>query len=86
PSARGGAADAVPYLAEVGEIWREVLGMPEIGPDEDLFDLGGHSLSITQIIAKVRERMDVELSFDVFFDDPTITGIAAEVARLREEA
>ncbi|WP_030507014.1 condensation domain-containing protein [Microbispora rosea] len=86
PSARGGATDAVPYLAEVGEIWREVLGMPEIGPDEDLFDLGGHSLSITQIIAKVRERMDVELSFDVFFDDPTITGIAAEVARLREEA
>ncbi|WP_372974667.1 phosphopantetheine-binding protein [Microbispora sp. GKU 823] len=60
--------------------------MPEIGPDEDLFDLGGHSLSITQIIAKVRERMDVELSFDVFFDDPTINGIAAEVARLREEA
>ncbi len=86
PSARAGEADAVPYLAEVGEIWREVLGMPEIGPDEDLFDLGGHSLSITQIIAKVRERMDVELSFDVFFDEPTINGIAAEVARLREEA
>ncbi|MGI5157091.1 condensation domain-containing protein [Microbispora sp. CA-102843] len=83
---RGGEADAAPYLVEVGEIWREVLGMPEIGPDEDLFDLGGHSLSITQIIAKVRERMDVELSFDVFFDEPTITGIAAEVARLREEA
>ncbi|WP_182905583.1 condensation domain-containing protein [Microbispora sp. H13382] len=81
-----GEADAGPFLAEVGEIWREVLGMPEIGLDEDLFDLGGHSLSITQIIAKVRERMDVELSFDVFFDEPTITGIAAEVARLREEA
>ncbi|GGO23354.1 hypothetical protein GCM10010116_47060 [Microbispora rosea subsp. aerata] len=86
PAAAGGGADAAPYLAEVGEIWREVLGMPEIGPDEDLFDLGGHSLSITQIIAKVRERMDVELSFDVFFDEPTIAGIAAEVARLREEA
>ncbi|MGW5265606.1 condensation domain-containing protein [Microbispora sp. NPDC004025] len=86
PAAATGAADAGPFLAEVGEIWREVLGMPEIGPDEDLFDLGGHSLSITQIIAKVRERMDVELSFDVFFDEPTITGIAAEVARLREEA
>ncbi|WP_432921788.1 condensation domain-containing protein [Microbispora sp. CA-135349] len=85
-ASRADEADAAPYLAEVGEIWREVLGMPEIGPDEDLFDLGGHSLSITQIIAKVRERMDVELSFDVFFDEPTITGIAAEVARLREEA
>lgn len=82
-AATGGA---VPYLAEVGEIWREVLGLPEIGPDDDLFDLGGHSLSITQIIAKVRERMNVELSFDVFFDEPTINGIAAEVARLREEA
>ncbi|WP_169946182.1 condensation domain-containing protein [Microbispora sp. H11081] len=86
PAGAGGDADATPYLAEVAEIWREVLGMPEIGPDEDLFDLGGHSLSITQIIAKVRERMDAELSFDVFFDEPTIAGIAAEIARLREEA
>jgi amino acid adenylation domain-containing protein len=70
----------------VRAIWCEVLKLDDVGDDEDLFDLGGHSLSITQIIAKVRERMDVELSFDVFFDEPTITGIAAEIARLREEA
>ncbi|WP_182880592.1 condensation domain-containing protein [Microbispora sp. H10949] len=83
---RAGEADATPYLAEVAEIWSEVFKRPGIGPDEDLFDLGGHSLTIVEIIAKVRERMDVELSFDLFFDEPTIAGVAAEVALLREEA
>ncbi len=77
--------EAVPYVEEVGEIWCEVLGRTGIGPDEDLFDLGGHSLSITQIIAKVRERLDVELPFDVFFDAPTIAGVAEEIARMKEE-
>ncbi|GAA4195014.1 condensation domain-containing protein [Microbispora amethystogenes] len=83
---RTGEADATPYLTEVAEIWSEVFKRPDIGPDEDLFDLGGHSLTIVEIIAKVRERMDVELSFDLFFDEPTIAGVAAEVALLREEA
>ncbi|MFF4776937.1 condensation domain-containing protein [Microtetraspora fusca] len=78
------AGEVLPYAREVGEIWCEVLGR-DVGPDEDLFDLGGHSLSITEIIAKVRERLYVELSFDVFFDAPTINGVAEEIARLKEE-
>ncbi|WP_067171720.1 condensation domain-containing protein [Microtetraspora niveoalba] len=80
------AGEAPPYAREMGEIWCEVLRREAIGPDEDLFELGGHSLSITEIIAKVRERLDVELSFDVFFDAPTINGVAEEIARLKEEA
>ncbi|GGS71601.1 hypothetical protein GCM10010156_33160 [Planobispora rosea] len=78
----GGSA----VLEEVLEIWREVLGFDDIAPDDDLFDLGGHSLSITQIIARVRDRMGVELSFEVFIDTPTAAGVAAEADRLREEA
>ncbi|GAA3445992.1 condensation domain-containing protein [Planomonospora venezuelensis] len=84
--ASGSAAGGSRVVDEVVEIWREVLGMDDIGPDDDLFDLGGHSLSITQIIAKVRDRMGVELSFEVFIDTPTAAGVAADVDRLREEA
>ncbi|WP_406313216.1 condensation domain-containing protein [Streptosporangium sp. NBC_01639] len=70
-------------LGEVEAIWREVLGVDEIEPDDDLFDLGGHSLTITQIIARVRDRMGVELPFDVFIDTPTVVGVAEEIARSR---
>ncbi|MFC4062861.1 condensation domain-containing protein [Planomonospora corallina] len=87
-TAPAGAASAggSPVVDEVLEIWREVLGFDDITPDDDLFDLGGHSLSITQIIARVRDRMGVELSFEVFIDTPTAAGVAADVERLREEA
>lgn len=72
-----------PVTAQVREIWQEILRLDDIGLDEDLYDLGGHSLTITQIIARTRRRLGVEVSLDVFFDNPTIAGVAEEVTRLR---
>ncbi|GAB1816916.1 hypothetical protein HerbRD11066_00800 [Herbidospora sp. RD11066] len=63
----------------IREIWQEVLGIDEIGDDEDLFDLGGHSLTITQIIARMRKRLGVEVPLDVFFDTPTIAGVVEAI-------
>ncbi|WP_329425124.1 condensation domain-containing protein [Streptosporangium sp. NBC_01495] len=75
-----------PITTEVREIWQEILRLDDIGLDEDLYDLGGHSLTITQIIARTRRRLGVEVSLDVFFDNPTIAGLVEEVTRLRGEA
>jgi acyl carrier protein len=61
-----------------------VLRLDDIGPDEDLFDLGGHSLTITQIAVRIRKRLGVDVPLDVFFDTPTIDGVAAAIADLRE--
>ncbi|MER5424811.1 phosphopantetheine-binding protein [Streptosporangium roseum] len=72
-----------PVIAQVREIWQEILRIDDIGLEEDLYDLGGHSLTITQIIARTRRRLGVEVSLDVFFDNPTISGLAEEVTRLR---
>ncbi|MER7444431.1 non-ribosomal peptide synthetase/MFS transporter [Micromonospora avicenniae] len=36
-------------------IWSEVLGVPTLGIDDDFFDLGGHSMLATQVVAKVRK-------------------------------
>ncbi|MGV9328732.1 condensation domain-containing protein [Streptosporangium sandarakinum] len=69
--------------AEVTAIWRELLGVDEIEPDDDLFDLGGHSLTITQIISRVRDRYGVELSFELFIDTPTVAGVTGEIAGSR---
>ncbi|MFC7761528.1 non-ribosomal peptide synthetase [Catellatospora bangladeshensis] len=66
---------------QVYEIWREVLGHGEIGPDDDLFDLGGHSLTVTKIAARMRRRLGVDLPLHVFFDTPTINGVVAAAGR-----
>ena len=66
-------------------IWQEVLRSDRIGPDAPLFDLGGHSLTIMQIISRIQDALGVEVPFDVFFDTPTIDGVAACVEELRQE-
>ncbi|MEV4510912.1 amino acid adenylation domain-containing protein [Dactylosporangium sp. NPDC049525] len=81
-AADGGTGDET--TATVTGIWQEVLRIDDIGPDEDLFDLGGHSLTITQIAVRIRKRLGVDVPLDVFFDTPTIDGVVAAIAELRE--
>lgn len=86
PDARPAGGPSGDLLTEVGRICREVLELDdeaEIGTGDDLFDLGGHSLTITQITARIRELAGVDVSLDAVFDDPTIGGIVAEIGRLR---
>ncbi|GAA0392821.1 hypothetical protein Acor_62950 [Acrocarpospora corrugata] len=80
PAAPAAPATGVSPEAAVAEIWAEVLGMDGIDPEESLFDLGGHSLTIAQIAARIRDRFDVDVPFYAFFDTPTIAGIAAVVS------
>jgi acyl carrier protein len=73
-----GAGDAE-LAAQVRGIWEEVLKIAPIADTDDLFDLGGHSLTITQIIARMRKNLNIDVSMDVFFDDPTINGVVDAV-------
>ncbi|MEV4490018.1 amino acid adenylation domain-containing protein [Micromonospora coxensis] len=70
------APEYVGAAAQMHDIWCEVLGRTSIGPDDDIFDLGGHSLTMARIAARVRERMDVDLPLSAFFDAPTIRGLS----------
>ncbi|RBQ14744.1 hypothetical protein DP939_38885 [Spongiactinospora rosea] len=66
-------------VGEVAAIWEEVLGISPIGPHDDIFDLGAHSLTITQIIARMRKRLKIEVPLDAFFETPTIAGVLQAV-------
>ncbi|MEU4565179.1 amino acid adenylation domain-containing protein [Micromonospora sp. NPDC023956] len=79
------AADADPLVELLREIWQDVLKIPDIGPHEDLFDLGGHSLTITRISGRITQRLGVEVPLDAFFDTPTIAEIAEIIRQSGEE-
>jgi acyl transferase domain-containing protein len=79
------AAVAEPAAGEAGngslraalhELWVEALGHPEVGEDDDFFDLGGNSLSAIQLMSNIQERFGVELSVAVLFERPTVSLIA----------
>jgi amino acid adenylation domain-containing protein len=60
----------------VAGIWEEVLGVARVGIHDDFFELGGHSLLATQVISRLREALQVELSLLSLFDAPTIAELA----------
>jgi amino acid adenylation domain-containing protein len=89
---------SVPYAAPSNEcearlaaIWSEVLGLEDVGTDDNFFDLGGDSLSAMRILARVRNGLHAEVSFNEFYEAPTIAALALLVrlypeAKLEQEA
>ena len=61
------------------KIWQEVLKLETIGIENNFFDLGGHSLLATQIISRVREILEVEVSIGSLFAHPTIAVLAKQI-------
>ncbi len=61
------------------DTWQEFLGVEPVGIHDDFFQLGGHSLLGTQVLARLRERYKVNLSLRIIFDAPTPAQLAQRV-------
>ncbi len=56
----------------VAGIWCEVLRLPAINRKGNFFNLGGHSLLVTQVLARVRDYLKIELPVRSLFESPTL--------------
>jgi hypothetical protein len=66
-------------------VWCDVLGVTELGVDDNFFALGGSSLLMTQIVARVRQGWNLELPVRSIYHAPTVATFAAEIDRVRRE-
>ncbi|HEX2204796.1 MAG TPA: amino acid adenylation domain-containing protein [Longimicrobium sp.] len=82
-AARHYLAPRTPAEETVAAIWAEVLGVERVGADESFFALGGHSLTATRVLMRVRRAFGVQPSMRAFFDHPTVAELAATVEEMR---
>jgi amino acid adenylation domain-containing protein len=71
-----------PIERQVTEVLSSLLKRPDVALDDNFFMLGGHSLLGTQLIIRLRELFDVDLSLLTLFDNPTARSLSAAVERL----
>jgi amino acid adenylation domain-containing protein len=68
----GGSSPRGPVEEIVAGIWAEVLKLPAIGRADNFFNLGGHSLLVTNVIMRVRDILKVEVPIRSLFESPTV--------------
>jgi amino acid adenylation domain-containing protein/FkbH-like protein len=67
---------------ELTRIWEEVLGIEQIGIEDQFFDLGGHSLLAVRVAARIEKTFGRKLRLATIFRALTIEQLAAVI---REE-
>ncbi len=72
-------------LAAILDIWKDLLGTADIAPSDNFFNLGGHSLMGTMMIARIRERLGVTLSLRNVFEAQTPARLAELVQIVSEK-
>ncbi|MEK2490877.1 amino acid adenylation domain-containing protein [Kitasatospora purpeofusca] len=82
----GGTATAVE--AGVAQLWSELLGVEEVGPDDDFFDLGGNSLLAMEMLARARIMFGIDVTRIRFLTrsllrDATLRAFAADTLAAR---
>lgn len=71
---RRGPRDELEAL--VASVWQEVLGIRDVGCDDDFFALGGHSLLAVRVMAEIEARTGRRLPLSALFQEATVAHLA----------
>ncbi len=63
----------------LSKIWKVLLNVPEVGANDDFYELGGHSLMAVSMMAKIEEEFGVQLPLVTFIEHSTIGAIAKRI-------
>jgi amino acid adenylation domain-containing protein len=68
-----------PVEEAIAAVWSEVLGLSEVGAQDDFFEVGGDSLTATQVVSRLRQVFGLDLPPRALFELPTVAQLALAI-------
>jgi enterobactin synthetase component F len=75
----GGGVPRTPAEAAIAGLIADVLGVDRPGPDDNFFDLGGHSLHAATLVQRIRAELGVTVPLAAVFAAPTVAALAGRL-------
>ncbi|WP_143484398.1 non-ribosomal peptide synthetase, partial [Pseudoalteromonas piscicida] len=70
---------------DVHALWQDVLGVEQIGLDDNFFEIGGTSLNAVQLTNKIKGTIYPKISAVDIFANPTINSLVTLIAQSQKE-
>jgi phthiocerol/phenolphthiocerol synthesis type-I polyketide synthase E len=70
-------APRTPLEREIAELWQDVLGVDQVGAEDEFVRLGGHSLLAVQLARKMREKFQTQIELRALMEKTTVAKMAA---------
>ncbi len=68
------------------DIWKNLLGLKNIGIQDNFFDIGGYSLLAVKVVAEINKRFDIDLSMGAMYQHPTVEALAAMISSKQQQS
>ncbi len=62
--------------ARISELWKSVLGLPQVGLDDSFFEVGGTSLLAAVLLSRINKAFEKNLPIAAVFECPTVRTMA----------
>lgn len=76
----GGREPADERERSLCRLFADILGLESVGPDDDFFRIGGHSLAAVRLANRIREALGADVAVSDVLRTPTAAGLAALIA------
>jgi acyl-coenzyme A synthetase/AMP-(fatty) acid ligase/acyl carrier protein len=74
-----------PTESGIANVWKEILKVREMGPDENFFHLGGDSLRAIQSVLQINRALNSNISISHIFQAPTIRSLAKKIESIHTQ-
>jgi microcystin synthetase protein McyG len=60
----------------IATIWKDILGLGDVGLQTNFFDQGGHSLLLLRVQDRLKGELGIDISVTELFNHPTVEALA----------